>query len=51
MNRKILAFLFCFWLFGYNSMADEHNNEFDVAEPAYQITFKRSWATQKLSSN
>ena len=41
MINKILAFLFCFWLFSYNAIADEHNNKFSVADPNYQITFPR----------
>ena len=40
MNRKILAFLFCFWMFGYHSFADEHSDKFNLADPGYQISFK-----------
>ena len=47
MNRKILAFLFCFWLFGYNSLADEHSDEFNLADPGYQITFPKDHGPHK----
>ena len=47
MNRKILTFLFCFWLFGYNSLADELNNEFNIADPAYRITFPKDHGPHK----
>ena len=47
MNRKILVFLFCFLLFGYNASADTHNNEFNLADPDYQITFPRDHGPHK----
>ena len=47
MSYKILVFLFCFLLFGYNSSADTHNNEFNLADPDYQITFPRDHGPHK----
>lgn len=41
MNIKLIVFFFCFWLLNYNSMANQHNNKFTVADPSYQITFPK----------
>ncbi len=47
MRKKILAVLFCFWLFDFSSMADEHNNKFNEANPNYQITFPKDHGPHK----
>ena len=47
MNIKVLRFFVCLWLFSHNSMATEYNNEFNVADPSYQITFPRDHGPHK----
>ena len=47
MNSTIIAFLFYFLLFGFNSIADEHNKEFNVADPSYKITFPKDHGSHK----
>ncbi len=41
MNIKILIFLFCFCLLSYSLKANEYDNQFNVADPSYQITFPK----------
>ena len=47
MNIKILGFFFCLWLVSHNTSASEHNNEFNVADPSYEITFPRDHGPHK----
>ena len=47
MNIKILGFFVCLWLVGHHSAASEYNNEFNVADPSYQITFPRDHGPHK----
>ena len=47
MNIKVLIFFFCFFLLNYNSKADEYNNQFNVADPRYQITFPKDHGPHK----
>ena len=47
MSRKISAFLFILLLFGYSSLADENNNEFNLADPGYKITFPKDHGPHK----
>ena len=47
MNVKLIGFFFCFWFLNYDSIADEHNNKFTVADPSYQITFPKDHGPHK----
>ncbi|MFL2799951.1 MAG: lipocalin-like domain-containing protein [Paracoccaceae bacterium] len=47
MNIKILGFFFCLWLVSHNTVANEYNDEFNVADPGYQITFPRDHGPHK----
>ena len=47
MNIRILVFLFSFCLLSYDSQADEHNNQFNAADPRYQITFPKDHGPHK----
>jgi predicted secreted hydrolase len=47
MNLKILGFFFCLLLVSYNTVASEYNNQFNVADPSYQITFPRDHGPHK----
>ncbi len=47
MNSKILIILVCFCFFGCNSIADEHSNGFNSADPNYQIIFPNDHGPHK----
>ena len=47
MNIKVLVLFFCFCLLNSNLQADEHNNQFNVADPSYQITFPKDHGPHK----
>ena len=47
MNIKVLIFFFCFFLLNYNSKADEYNNQFNMADPRYQIIFPKDHGPHK----
>ena len=41
MNIKVLVIIFCLCLLNNNLRADEHNSQFSLADPRYQITFPK----------
>ncbi len=41
MDKKVLGFFFCLWFFGYYSMAAEQDEQFNAADPNYQIDFPK----------
>ena len=47
MNMKILGFFVFLWLVSHNTAASEYNNEFNIADPSYQITFPRDHGPHK----
>ena len=44
---KILGFFFLIWLAGYSAIASGRQNEFNTADPSYQITFPRDHGLHK----
>ena len=47
MYMKVFGFFICLWLVGFNSLATEPNNQFNAADPRYQITFPRDHGPHK----
>ena len=47
MNIRVLILFFCFCLLGHDSRADGHNNEFNMADPRYHITFPKDHGPHK----
>ncbi len=44
---KIFGIFFLIWLTGYSAIASERQNEFNTADPSYQITFPRDHGLHK----
>ena len=44
---RLLGFFFLIWLAGYSAIASERQNEFNTADPSYQITFPRDHGLHK----